>query len=87
MAASATDRTNVTLAGAVDGTMVLVTYSWKMPRYDLITIDNKGIVRRIKGLAHAWTQSIPKAPNGQLVLAQVFQIGQTIKSQKSRTTQ
>ncbi|GHU13184.1 hypothetical protein FACS189449_08200 [Alphaproteobacteria bacterium] len=72
------DPTNVTdtgfnISGAVDGTMVLVTYSWKMPRYDLITIDNEGIVRRIKGLAHAWTPSVPKAPNGQLVLAQIFQ--------------
>ncbi|GHT97203.1 hypothetical protein FACS1894126_0810 [Alphaproteobacteria bacterium] len=72
------DPTNITdtgfdISGAVDGTMVLVTYSWKKPRYDLITIDSEGIVRRIKGLAHAWTQSIPKAPNGQLVLASVFQ--------------
>ena len=30
--------TSFDISGAVDGTMVLVTYSWKMPRYDLITI-------------------------------------------------
>jgi hypothetical protein len=70
--------TNITdtgfdILGAVDGSVVLVTYSWKKPRYDLITIDADGIVRRIKGLAHAWTPSIPKAPSGQLILAQVFQ--------------
>ncbi|WCR54470.1 MAG: hypothetical protein PG981_001492 [Wolbachia endosymbiont of Ctenocephalides orientis wCori] len=40
------------IRGAVDGTMVLVDYTWKMPRYDLITIDAKGAVRRIKGIAH-----------------------------------
>jgi hypothetical protein len=65
--------TGFTIAGAVDGTTVLVTYAWKMPRYDLITIDAEGIVRRVKGLAHQWAPAIPKAPTGQLVLAQVFQ--------------
>jgi hypothetical protein len=44
-----------------------------MPRHDLITIDADGIVRRVKGLAHQWAPAIPKAPTGQLVLAQVFQ--------------
>jgi hypothetical protein len=65
--------TGFTISGAVDGTSVLVTYTWKMPRYDLITIDSEGIVRRVKGLAHQWAPAIPKAPTGQLVLAQVFQ--------------
>ncbi|WCR53390.1 MAG: hypothetical protein PG981_000412 [Wolbachia endosymbiont of Ctenocephalides orientis wCori] len=57
------------IKGAVDGTMVLVDYTWKMPRYYLITIDAKGAVRRIKGIAHPWRPSIPKAPSGQLALA------------------
>ncbi|MBR1734682.1 MAG: DUF4815 domain-containing protein [Alphaproteobacteria bacterium] len=65
--------TSFDISGSVDGTMVLVTYSWKMPRYDIITIDAEGIVRRIKGLAHPWTPVIPKAPNGQLILAQIYQ--------------
>jgi hypothetical protein len=50
-----------------------VTYTWKMPRYDLITIDSEGIVRRVKGLAHQWAPVVPKTPSGQLALAQVFQ--------------
>ncbi|APR98637.1 DUF4815 domain-containing protein [Wolbachia endosymbiont of Folsomia candida] len=61
------------IRGAVDGTMVLVDYTWKMPRYDLITIDSKGAVRRIKGIAHPWRPSIPKAPSGQLALSYVYQ--------------
>jgi hypothetical protein len=65
--------TGFVITGAVDGTTVLVTYTWKMPRYDLITIDSEGIVRRVKGLAHQWSPAVPKAPTGQLVLAQVFQ--------------
>jgi len=40
------------VSGAVNETLVLVDYSWKMPRYDLITIDMSGVVRRIKGIAH-----------------------------------
>ena len=65
--------TSIDISGAVDGSMVLVTYTWKMPRYDLITIDAEGIIRRIKGLAHPWTPVVPKAPSGQLILAQVYQ--------------
>lgn len=61
------------ITGAVDGTLVLVDYSWKMPRYDLITIDSKGIIRRIKGIAHPWQPSIPQAPVGQLALSYVQQ--------------
>jgi len=65
--------TSIDISGAVDGSMVLVTYTWKMPRYDLITIDAEGIIRRVKGLAHPWTPVVPKAPSGQLILAQVYQ--------------
>jgi len=66
-------QSGFTISGAVVGSMVLVSYSWKMPRYDLITIDSEGVIRRVKGLAHPWSPSIPKAPNGQLVLAQIYQ--------------
>ncbi len=65
--------TSIDISGAVDGTMVLVNYAWKMPRYDLITIDSVGTVRRVKGLAHPWSPAVPKAPSGQLVLAQIHQ--------------
>ncbi|APR99017.1 DUF4815 domain-containing protein [Wolbachia endosymbiont of Folsomia candida] len=59
--------------GAVDGTLILVDYDWKMPRYDLITIDSKGTVRRIKGIARPWQPSMPKAPSGQLLLCYIYQ--------------
>ncbi|MDG7056567.1 MAG: DUF4815 domain-containing protein [Wolbachia endosymbiont of Penenirmus auritus] len=61
------------IKGAVDGSLVLVDYTWKMPRYDLITIDAKGVVRRIKGIAHPWKPSMPKAPSGQLLLCYIRQ--------------
>ena len=62
-----------TITGAVEGSLVLVDYVWSMPRYDLLTIDRQGVVRRIKGIAHPWRPSIPRAPSGQLALAYVEQ--------------
>ncbi|BET30048.1 hypothetical protein wCauBTS_06550 [Wolbachia pipientis] len=59
--------------GAVDNSLVLIDYTWKMPRYDLITIDSKGVVRRIKGISHSWRPSMPKAPSGQLLLCYIHQ--------------
>jgi hypothetical protein len=74
--------TGFVISGAVDGTSVLVTYTWKMPRYDLITIDSEGIVRRVKGLAHQWAPAVPKAPTGQLVLAEIYQNWRTNEKPK-----
>lgn len=59
--------------GAVDNSLVLIDYTWKMPRFDLITIDAKGAIRRIKGVAHSWQPSMPKAPSGQLLLCYIHQ--------------
>ncbi|WP_353273367.1 DUF4815 domain-containing protein [Wolbachia endosymbiont (group A) of Agelastica alni] len=59
--------------GAVDNSLVLIDYTWKMPRYDLITIDSKGVVRRIKGISHPWRPSMPRAPSGQLLLCYIHQ--------------
>ncbi|RDD35495.1 DUF4815 domain-containing protein [Wolbachia endosymbiont of Cylisticus convexus] len=59
--------------GAIDNSLVLIDYTWKMPRYDLITIDSKGVVRRIKGISHSWRPSMPKAPSGQLLLCYIHQ--------------
>ncbi|TVS84865.1 DUF4815 domain-containing protein [Wolbachia pipientis] len=63
--------------GAVDNSLVLIDYTWKMPRFDLITIDAKGVVRRIKGIAHPWKPSMPKAPSGQLLLCYIHQTWKT----------
>ena len=71
--------TGFKISGAVANTLVLVTYTWKMPRYDVITIDGEGVVRKIKGLAHPWSPSIPKVPSGQLPLAIIEQTWETDK--------
>ncbi len=67
------DEQGCKIKGAVDGSLVSVDYTWKMPRYDSITLDAKGVVRRIKGIAHPWRPSMPKAPSGQLLLCYIHQ--------------
>ncbi|WP_174515642.1 DUF4815 domain-containing protein [Wolbachia endosymbiont of Cardiocondyla obscurior] len=67
------DEQGCKIKGAVDGSLVSVDYTWKMPRFDLITLDAKGVVRRIKGIAHPWRPSMPKAPSGQLLLCYIHQ--------------
>lgn len=62
-----------TVSNAVPSTLVLVDYTWKMPRYDLLTIDSFGKIQRIQGQAHPWRPSIPKAPKEQLALAYIEQ--------------
>ncbi len=62
-----------TVSNAVPGTLVLVDYTWKMPRYDLIALDSQGQVQRIQGPAHAWNPSIPSASAGQMSLALIKQ--------------
>lgn len=71
--------TGFKIKGAVVNSMVLVSYKWKMPRYDAITIDREGIIRMIKGLAHPWSPSVPKVPAGQLSLANIYQTWGTDK--------
>lgn len=62
-----------TISNAVPGTLVLVDYTWKMPRYDLIALDSQGQVQRIQGPAHAWNPAIPSASAGQMSLALIKQ--------------
>lgn len=61
------------ISGGVNGTSLQVDYTYKMPRYDLITIDSKGTIRRISGLSHPHSPGKPKAPTGQMELAYVYQ--------------
>ena len=67
------DDTGFDVEGAVEGSLILVDYKWKMPRFDLVSIDASGNVRRVKGLAHQWRPSIPRSPEGQLDIALIEQ--------------
>lgn len=67
---STTDDT-VTLTGGVTGTTVLLSYTWKLPRYDLICLDAAGLPVYVKGVSSAASPQAPAQPTALLALAEV----------------
>lgn len=80
------DDTGFDVEGAVEGSLILVDYKWKMPRFDLVSIDASGNVRRVKGLAHQWRPSIPRSPEGQLDIALIEQTWENDTPVKTTST-
>lgn len=70
---TAVDGTGFTVAGALVGTLVLATYSYKVPRVDRLAIDSDGNVRWINGVASDVNPKLPAVPPGTLWLAAVSQ--------------
>ena len=62
-----------TVTGAVNGTLVLTDYSWKLPRYDRICLDRDGNFQRVKGISSRFTPVPPDVPPNLLSLATVEQ--------------
>lgn len=67
------DEKGVTVSGAVDGSLVLLDYSWKLPRLDRLAIDRDGKIWRLKGVSDAFRTLLPSVPSGQLQLAIIEQ--------------
>jgi len=62
-----------TVTGAVNGTLVLSDYRWKLPRYDRICIDREGNFSRVKGISSRFNPLPPATPANLLNLATVEQ--------------
>jgi hypothetical protein len=60
------------VTGAVVGTLVLVDYNWKMPRYDVVALDPDGFFHRIKGVSSAFNPVLPNVPSNQLQIASFY---------------
>lgn len=67
---AAVDETSVTLTGGVTGTSVFLTYSAKLPRIDLLCLNDEGHSVYIKGVS-AGRPRRPVAPSSLLALAAV----------------
>ncbi len=67
------DETGFTVSDAVDGTLVLVDYSWKLPRYDRIIVNREGLISRVKGVSHTFRPVFPNPPQSSLALAVIEQ--------------
>lgn len=65
------DERGFTVEGAVDGSLILIDYQWRLPRTDTLTIDRNGAITRIKGMPRRFNPKAIPAASGQLELAQL----------------
>lgn len=56
----------------VAGTLILVDYSWKLPRYDAICLQSDGNFTRVKGVSHPFNPSQPVVPDSLLLVASAY---------------
>ncbi len=67
------DQTGFDVTGAVPGTLIQVTYSWAMPRFDRICLNAAGDPVVIKGVAARVRPRAPDVPAGLLGIALIDQ--------------
>lgn len=70
---TAVDDTGFTITGAVSGTLVLVTYAQKLPRYDRLCLTSDGMPQWFLGVASDTYPQLPTVPPDVLPLASVYQ--------------
>lgn len=63
----------LTVTGAVNGTLVLTDYRWKLPRYDRLCIDREGNFSRVKGISSRFNPLPPAVSGNLLALATIEQ--------------
>lgn len=61
------------ISGAVANTLVLIDYRWKLPRYDVIALNKRGEIVRVRGLSARVGHDKPLVPNDLLALATINQ--------------
>lgn len=61
----------VTVTGAVNGSLVLTDYRWKLPRYDRLCINRDGSFSRVKGISSRFNALPPAVPASLLSLATI----------------
>ena len=67
------DARGFTIAGALAGTTVDVTYQQALRRYDRLTLNTEGEIAWVKGVSAEWQPVPPTLPPGTLSLATVYQ--------------
>jgi len=70
---TAIDDDGFTVTGAIVGSLVLVTYSQKLPRYDRLCIDTDGNTVWLTGVASEYNPLQPIIPPDLLAVATVYQ--------------
>lgn len=65
--------TGFDVTGALVGTLVMVTYTQALRRYDRLCMDVDGNITWIEGVPAEWTPVVPNVPPNCLTLATVYQ--------------
>ena len=77
---TAIDSTGFTIANAVIGSLILVSYNQALLRLDRICVTDHGVITYIKGVSANWNPSLPTLPDGTLPLAVVTQTWDSTRS-------
>jgi hypothetical protein len=67
------DEKGLTVGGAVEGSLILLSYEYLLPRYDRLALASDGEIVWIKGVAAQWNPVVPSVPAALLPLATVYQ--------------
>lgn len=67
------DATGCSVTGALAGTLILVNYEWKLPRWDLLFLKSDGTIGWLSGVPHETQPQRPLAPETVLPLCSVYQ--------------
>lgn len=70
---TAVDGRGFTVAGAIAGTLVMVTYNQMQRRIDRLCITRQGTFEWLRGISSPWKPTAPVVPDDMLALASVFQ--------------
>jgi hypothetical protein len=74
VAPTAVDSTGYTVTGAVAGSLILSSYSYKLPRIDRLAVSAEGEYLWFKGTAADWNPQPPVVPLPLLALASINQV-------------
>lgn len=68
------DNGTFEVTGAVASTLILVDYNWKLPRYDVMTMNKTGEINLIKGVSSRFNPEVPLlfVPDSDLLLASIY---------------
>lgn len=70
---TAVDATGFTVTGAVVGTLILSTYTFKLPRIDRLCLNTDGQPVWVNGVAATFNPQAPSIPSDLLPLASIYQ--------------
>lgn len=73
VAPTAVDSEGFTVSGAVSGTLVLVSYSQKLPRIDRLCVNVLGVPVWVVGVSAEENAQLPDVPEDYLAVASIYQ--------------